>query len=105
MNNQFHKIGGQYYLTNWEGNLLQQMEIVGLMFHIMPNKAIDLIGYGKDEIVRENFNNVKTEINHKIMIFSGQFKVKDLNKLVSDDSYAEKFYNKLLWEYKEQKNA
>ena len=102
--NHFKKLGRQYYLTDWEGNLLQQMETVGLVFHIMPNKAVDLIGYGDDEIIRENFTDVKPEVNHKLIIFSGQFKVKDLNKLVSDDSYAEVFYNKLLQDYKNERD-
>lgn len=101
--NHFKKLGRQYYLTDWEGNLLQQMEIVGLVFHIRSNNAIDLVGYGDNAIVRENFT-FQPQNNDKLIIFSGRFKIKDLNKLLSDESYAEVFYNKLLEDYKNERN-
>ena len=101
--NHFKKIGRQYYLTDWEGNLLQQMETVGLVFRIRPNKAIDLVGYGHAATVQANFS-FEPEANHKLIFFKGKFKVEDLNKLVSDDSYAEVFYNQLLEEYKNERD-
>ena len=98
--NHFKKIGKQYYLTDYVGILLQQMSVISLVFHVKTNGEATLVKYGSYDSVlywfQEKEKNYPIKANELLLVFtSDDWEVEQLNKLLSNYSYANKFYNAL----------
>ena len=98
--NHFKKIGRQYYLTDYLGILLTSMWEVGLAMLVKVNGEATLLKYGdKDAVLcwfHENEEKLEVEANEVLVVFnSSNWEVEELNKLLSNHSYATVFYNQL----------
>ena len=100
MHNHFHKIGRKYYLTDYLGIFISQMEYVSLIFHVLENGVVVLKKYGSTPSVMSWYERNEQDYPHKtgdyLLIFgSDKWEVEDLNKLLKDVTYAQTFYLKL----------
>jgi len=91
MANHFKKMGKCYYLTDYQGILLQTMTEIGLVFRV-TGEEVELIKYGDALEVRDYYYLYCTE--GEVYFFRSKFKdLTQVNKLLEDDSYAKTFYN------------
>lgn len=100
MHNHFHKIGKNYYLTDYLGVLISSMEYVSLIFHVTDKGNVLLKKYGSTPDVMSWYERNEQDFPHKtgdyLLIFgSDKWVVEDLNKLLSDATYTKIFYKKL----------
>ena len=97
MANHFHKIGRQYYLTDYIGILLQTMQEIGLVFRILGDE-VELIKYGDAMEVRDYYY-LHCKEGETYFIRSKFTDLDKINKLLSDEKYATVFYNELKQEF------
>jgi len=97
--NHFHKIGRQYYLTDYIGVLLQTMQEIGLVF-LIKGEEVELIKYGDAMEVRDYYY-LHCKEGETYFIRSKFTDLDKINKLLSDEKYATAFYNELKRGFKE----
>ena len=100
MYNHYCKIGKHYYLLDYLGIFIAQMDYVSLVFHVLENGVVVLKKYGSTPSVMSWYERNEQDYPHKtgdyLLIFgSDKWEVEDLNKLLSDATYAKPFYEKL----------
>ncbi len=98
--NHFKKVGKIYYLTDWAGLLIDAMEEVGLAFHINSKGDVLLKKYGIPNVIKNWYegsakNHPNLGFDSTTIIVTGTFEVEDLNKLISDESFAKEFHDNL----------
>jgi len=91
MANHFKKMGKYYYLTDYQGILLQTMTEIGLVFRV-KGEEVELIKYGDAMEVRDYYYLYCTE--GEVYFFRSKFEdLTQVNKLLEEESYAKTFYN------------
>ena len=95
--NHFKKIGHKYYLTDYLGILLTAMDEVSLALHVKVSGEATLEKYGTKEAVLEWFHNHQEVLDNEVLVVfnSSNWEVEELNKLLSNHSYATTFYQEL----------
>lgn len=101
MPNYFHKIGKKYYLTDHLGVLIQAMDEIGLAFEEHSSGEIELVRYGSSESVRAWYlthqDDYAADAPMKLIVmYSNTWSEKELNQLLSNDSYAKIFYYRMV---------
>ncbi len=98
--NHFKKVGKIYYLTDWAGLLIDAMEEVSLVFHISSKGDVLLKKYGMPNVIKNWYegyakDDPNAESGSSTIVVTGTFEVEDLNKLISDESFAKEFHDDL----------